>query len=244
MENVVENKVKSPKKKITFKKILKFLGWTVLIYILFSILLTFVYRFVNPPVTILMLQRCIEQAFSKDREVRLQKDWVDIEDISPYMVTAVVAAEDGNFRNHRGFDFQAIENAKKVNERKGRKALGGSTITQQTAKNTFLWLHKSYFRKGLEAWETVLMETFWDKKRIMEVYLNVIEFGDGIYGVEAASQYYFHKSAKHLTKREAALLTAVLPQPLKRNPAHPNARTQRRANMIMHRMGIIGRVRL
>lgn len=243
-EQIIQNQVKTKKNKITFKKVLKVVGLTVLIYILFSILLTFVYRWVNPPITILMLQRCVEQIFSKDREVRLQKDWVDLEDISPYMVTAVVAAEDGNFRHHRGFDFQAIENAKKVNERVGKKVLGGSTITQQTAKNTFLWLHKSYFRKGLEAWETLLMETFWSKKRIMEVYLNVIEFGDGIYGVEAASQYYFHKSAKRLTKREAALLTAVLPQPLKRNPAKPNYRTQRRANMVMRRMNIIGRVRL
>ena len=106
-EQIIQNQVKTKKNKITFKKVLKVVGLTILIYILFSILLTFVYRWVNPPITILMLQRCVEQTFSKDREVRLQKDWVDLEDISPYMVTAVVAAEDGNFRHHRGFDFQA-----------------------------------------------------------------------------------------------------------------------------------------
>ncbi|MBR1770217.1 MAG: monofunctional biosynthetic peptidoglycan transglycosylase [Bacteroidales bacterium] len=244
MEHTVTNPSKSAKKGITLKKIFKFILWAILIYIVFSILLTFVYKFVNPPVTILMIQRCIEQTFSKDRKVRLQKKWVDYEDISQNMVTAVVAAEDNNFRNHNGFDYQAIAYAKKLNEKKGKKVLGASTITQQMAKNVFLWLHKSYFRKGLEAWETILMEMFWDKKRIMEVYLNVIEFGDGIYGVEAASEYYFNKNAKNLTKREAALLTAVLPQPLKRNPANPNKRTQRRASMIQKKMSIIGRVRL
>lgn len=223
---------------------MKITGIVILCYLVFSILLTFLYKFVNPPITILMVQRCIEQKFSSDREVRLQKQWVKLEDISPYMVTAVVSAEDNNFRHHHGFDFKAIENAEKINERRGKKAFGASTISQQTAKNVFFWLGKSYFRKGLEAWETVLMELFWDKKRIMEVYLNVIEFGDGIYGVEAASQYYFHKSAANLSRRQAALLTAVLPQPLKRNPANPNRRTQRRANMIQHKMGIIGRVRL
>ncbi|MDO5760931.1 MAG: monofunctional biosynthetic peptidoglycan transglycosylase [Bacteroidota bacterium] len=234
----------SKSKKWSFKRILKLFGWVVLCYLVFSIVLTFVYKFVNPPITILMVQRCIEQGFSKDREVKLDKHWVDIEDISPYMISAVVSAEDNNFRNHKGFDFKAIENARKVNQQKGKTVLGASTISQQTAKNVFLWLHKSYLRKGLEAWETVLIELMWSKKRIMEVYLNVVEFGDGIYGVEAASQYYFHKSAKHLTKRQAALLAAVLPQPLKRNPANPNPRTQRKASIIMRKMNIIGRVRL
>ncbi len=242
MSLVVNKKAKT--KKINPKKIFKFFGWVALSYLVFSIILTFAYKFVNPPITILMIQRCMEQCFSKDRHVKLEKQWVDVEDISPNMIRAVVSIEDNNFVNHRGFDFKAIEYARKLNEKRGKSVFGASTISQQTAKNVFLWLHKSYFRKGLEAWETVLIEFMWDKKRIMEVYLNVIEFGDGIYGVEAASQYYFHKNAKNLTKREAALLTAVLPQPLKRNPAKPNKRTQRRANMIMHRMDIIGRVRL
>ncbi len=239
---MTNNKTKS--KKWSLKKFFKLLGWIVLGYLVFSIVLTFVYKFVNPPITLLMMQRCVEQCFSKDREVRLKKEWVDIEDISPYMISAVVSAEDNNFRNHNGFDFKAIENARKVNQKRGKNVLGASTISQQTAKNVFLWLQKSYFRKGLEAWETLLIEFMWGKERIMEVYLNVIEFGDGIYGVEAASQYYFHKSAKNLTKRQAALLASVLPQPLKRNPARPNYRTQRRANMIMHKMNIIGKVRL
>lgn len=232
------------KKKFSWKKFFKRLGIVFLCYFVFTILITALYRFVNPPITILMVQRCVEQTFSKDRDVRLKKDWVSLEEISPYMVRAVVAAEDNNFRNHNGFDIKAIKYAQKYNERKGKKALGASTISQQTAKNVFLWIQKSYIRKGLEAWHTVLMELWWPKSRIMEVYLNVIEFGDGIYGVEAASQYYFHKHASKLTRREAALLTAVLPSPLTRDPSHPNYKTNRRANMIQRKMNIIGPVRL
>lgn len=191
-----------------------------------------------------MIQRCIEQAFSSEREVRLEKNWVSIDEISPNMVLAVVASEDNNFTKHKGFDRKAIQNAAKVNERRGKKALGGSTISQQTAKNVFLWIQKSYIRKGLEAWHTVLMETMWSKKRIMEVYLNIIEFGDGVYGIEAASNYYFHKHASELTKREASLLAAILPSPLTRSASHPSKYVSRRANMIQRKMNIIGKVRL
>lgn len=191
-----------------------------------------------------MVGRCVEQSVSSQRQVRLDKKWVDIEDISPNMITAVVAAEDNNFVNHRGFDFQAIENAVQVNIKRGHKALGGSTISQQTAKNTFLWPQKSYIRKAIEAWYTVLEEVIWGKKRIMEVYLNVIEFGDGIYGVQAASEYYFGKSAKNLTKREASLLAAILPSPLKRSASKPTRYVKSRAAMIQKKMNIIGRVKL
>lgn len=238
------DKKTNKKGKFSIKKFFKILGIVFLCYITFTVLITALYRFVNPPITILMIQRCIEQTFSSDREVRLKKDWVKLEDISPNMIRAVIATEDNNFLKHKGFDFKAIENAKKTNERTGKKVLGGSTITQQTAKNVFLWIQKSYIRKGLEAWHTVLMELWWPKSRIMEVYLNVIEFGDGIYGVEAASMYYFHKHASELSKREAALLTAVLPNPLHRNPANPSRKVQRRADMIQRRMNIIGRIRL
>ncbi|MBR1627090.1 MAG: monofunctional biosynthetic peptidoglycan transglycosylase [Bacteroidales bacterium] len=235
---------KRTKKKFSFKKIFKYFGIAVFVYFLWTILITFAYKWINPPITILMIQRCMEQAFSSDREVRLQKTWVKYEDISENMIVAVIAAEDQNFPNHKGFDFKAIGNATKINKQRGKKAFGGSTISQQTAKNAFLFVQKSYIRKGLEAWHTVLMETFWSKRRIMEVYLNIIEFGDGIYGVEAASQHYFHHSAKHLSKREAALLTSVLPSPLKRDPSKPTPYLNRRSAKIQSFMRIIGKPRI
>jgi monofunctional glycosyltransferase len=225
------------------KRFFKIVGYVILGYLCLSILLTIVYKFANPPITILMIQRCIEQKFSSDREVRLQKKWVDIDEISPNMVRAVVASEDNNFINHNGFDYKAIKRAKAYNEKTGEKSRGASTISQQTAKNVFLWIQKSYIRKGLEVWQTALIELIWGKERIMEVYLNVIEFGDGIYGVEAASEYYFNTSASELTKRQAALLASILPSPLKRDPAHPTPYLNRRASMIQHKMNIIGRVR-
>lgn len=232
------------KRQFSFKKFFKRLGLVVFIYFLWTIVITLAYKWINPPITILMVQRCVEQMFDSKREVKLQKQWIKYEDISPNMVVAVIASEDNNFRHHRGFDIDAIKHAQKVNKARGKKAFGGSTITQQTAKNAFLWIQKSYIRKGLEAWHTVLMETFWSKKRIMEVYLNIIEFGDGIYGVEAASQYYFNHSASHLSKREAALLASILPSPLKRNAANPSSYLNRRANRIQRKMNIIGRPRL
>jgi len=242
-QNTTFNK-RSGKRKFSFKKFFKRVGILCLALFLWTIVITILYKWINPPITILMVQRCAEQVFSSNRDVRLDKKWVKYEDISPNMVLAVIAAEDQNFANHRGFDKKAIEHAIKVNKQRGKKSFGGSTITQQTAKNTFLWIQKSYIRKGLEAWHTILMETFWSKRRIMEVYLNIIEFGDGIYGVEAASQYYFHHSAKHLTKREASLLASILPSPLKRNPANPSKYVSRRAYRIQSKMNIIGRPRI
>jgi len=190
-----------------------------------------------------MLQRTVEQTFSSDREIRLKKDWVSIDEISPNMIKAVIASEDNLFTKHNGFDTKAIERAIEHNK-KGKKVRGASTITQQTAKNVFLWNGRNWVRKGLETYYTVVIETFWSKERIMEVYLNVIEFGDGIYGVEAASQTFFHKSAKNLTKREAALLASVLPSPLKRNAAKPTPWLNQRANQVMSLMDKHGRIRL
>ncbi|MDR1725169.1 MAG: monofunctional biosynthetic peptidoglycan transglycosylase [Bacteroidales bacterium] len=238
----MKKKVKS-KKNNKVRRFFKILLWGILIYVSISIFLTLIYTFVNPPVTILMIQRTIEQTFSKNREVRLKKDWVDIKDISPQMIRAVVAAEDCNFTKHNGFDFSAIKRAQKDAERRNKAPRGASTITQQMCKNVFLWNHRSYFRKGLEAYYTVLTEFIWSKERIMEVYLNVIEFGDGIYGVEAASQYYFGKSAKRLTKREAAMLAATLPSPLKKNPKQKTSYYNSRVSLIIHRMDAIGAVR-
>ena len=141
---------------------------------------------------------------------------------------------------HKGFDWKAIDAAQKYNERmKGRKVRGASTVTQQTAKNTFLWPTRSWIRKGLEAYFTVLIEAVWGKQRILEVYVNVIEWGEGIYGVQAASQYYFNKDADELTNREAALLAAIIPNPRRWSASNPTPYIERRANWIMGRMNSV-----
>jgi len=160
---------------------------------------------------------------------------VPLEKISSAMPLAVIAAEDQKFEEHFGFDLEAIKKAEKYNKRhQGKKTKGASTISQQTAKNVFLWPNRSWIRKGFEVYFTFLIEIFWSKQRIMEVYLNVIEMGNGVYGVEAAAQEYFHKPASKLSVREAALIAAILPSPLKWSPVKPNARVQKKASRIMH----------
>jgi monofunctional biosynthetic peptidoglycan transglycosylase len=164
----------------------------------------------------------------------INKTWKNIEDISPHMISAAIASEDNNFFGHSGFDFVAIEDA--INEyRQGKRRWqrGASTISQQTAKNVFLWQGRSWLRKGLEVYFTFLIENFWSKERIMEVYLNVIEMGYGIYGAEAAAQTYFHTSAKKLDKWQSALITACYPNPRERNPAKPSTYIAKRANQII-----------
>jgi monofunctional biosynthetic peptidoglycan transglycosylase len=171
----------------------------------------------------------------------VNKTWKNIEDISPHMVAAAIASEDNNFLGHGGFDFVAIEDAiSEYKQGKRKRQRGASTISQQTAKNVFLWQGRSWVRKGLEVYFTFLIENLWSKERIMEVYLNVIEMGDGIYGVEAAAQAYFHTSAKNLSKWQSALITACYPNPRKRNPAKPSAYIVNRANQIVLLMPKIG----
>ena len=159
------------------------------------------------------------------------------------MVQAAIAAEDNNFVNHFGIDFKAIEKAYEYNKR-GKRIRGASTITQQTCKNIFLWQNRTYVRKALEVYFTLTVELFWSKKRIMEVYLNSIEMGDGIYGIEAASQYYFKKPASKLTPGEAALIAAIFPNPRHRNPAAPNAYLLNRQKTILNLMYKIGKINL
>jgi monofunctional biosynthetic peptidoglycan transglycosylase len=184
-----------------------------------------------------MVIRVFEQAFDEKKEVRITKDWVAIEEISPALPRAVIASEDQNFIEHYGLDFKAIEKAKKYNERhKGRKVKGASTISQQTAKNVFLWPDRSYLRKGLEVYFTFLIEVLWSKERIMEVYLNVIEMGEGIYGAEAAAQEYFRKPAAKLTQSEAALIAACLPNPRRWSPARPTTYISRKQTWILKAM--------
>jgi monofunctional biosynthetic peptidoglycan transglycosylase len=193
---------------------------TLLTFFILSILSVVVYRWVPVPITPLMLIRDVEQ-FKNGQGIIMEHDWVPLEDISPKLQLAVVCSEDQNYLKHFGFDIGAIKKAIAENQ-KGKRIRGGSTITQQTAKNVFLWQGRSYLRKALEAWFTLLIEVVWSKERIMEVYLNSIEMGNGIYGAEAASQHWFHKSAKKLTKDEAAAIAAILPNPirLKANPAN------------------------
>ena len=188
-------------------------------------LATIFYRFVPVPITILMIEREI-QGHGIDHR------WEPIERISPSMVRAVIASEDARFCVHHGFDFQAIDKAMQHNERRPGKVRGGSTISQQTAKNVFLWPERSWVRKGLEAWYTVLAEALWGKRRIMEMYLNVAEMGPGVYGAEAASQYYFHEDADQLSPSQAAHLIAVLPSPLKWKVTTPGRYVARRSRRI------------
>ena len=205
-----------------------------LFFFISTILVSLIYRFVPPPVTPLMLMRVIEQ-LAEGTELNLDKSWVSYDEISPNLVRAVITSEDNNFLEHYGIDFEAIEKARKLNEH-GKKLRGASTISQQTAKNIFLWPGRNYIRKGLEVYFTYLIEITWSKQRIMEVYLNDIEMGNGIYGAEMASQTYFHKPAVDLTRSEAALIAAVLPNPRKWSPAHPTPYIMRKKNWILGRM--------
>ncbi|TWR27839.1 monofunctional biosynthetic peptidoglycan transglycosylase [Mucilaginibacter achroorhodeus] len=212
-----------------------------LVFILFvgsSLFFVILYRFVNPPVTWLMIQRGFERK-GRGLEWKVDKKWVDFDQIADPMKRAAVAAEDQTFLENHGFDFHAIEKAIEKNS-KSKKLIGGSTITQQTAKNVFLWPGRSFVRKGLEAWFTVLIEAFWGKKRIMEVYLNVIEMGDGIYGVDAASQSYFHKPASQLTKRQAAAIAVIFPSPLRWSATNPTRYLKHRQYLILKNMRRLG----
>lgn len=230
---------KKTSKRSMGKRIWRVFWISILVFFGSSILVTAAYRFINPPFTPLMAIRLVEQIFGED-EVRLTKEWVPIEKISKNMPIAVIASEDNNFLKHPGYDMKAIKRAQELNKKRKRK-LGASTITQQTAKNVFLFPSRTYLRKGLELYFTGLIELMWGKKRIMEVYLNVIEMGKGIYGVEAASQEYFHKSASKLSKSEAAAIAAVLPNPRRWNAGKPSAYISGRKVAIMSMMGKVRR---
>lgn len=233
-----------PWKKLGFfGKVWRFLWVAFLILWGFSIFQILFCAVFNPPITPLMVQRFVQQVKDPDRPVQFKRDYVSIDEISPNLVNAVVVAEDGLFMYHHGFDVPQLKQAYKENKQ-GRRIRGGSTISMQTAKNCFLPHKRTMLRKAVEAYYTAMMELVWSKKRIMECYLNIIEYGNGIYGCEAASQYYFHHSAQELTKHEAALLAASLPAPLKRNSAHPSSYHRRYASTIQGRMAKYGRINL
>ena len=211
-------------------RVLRFLFWTVLWFVGLSFALVILYRFVPVPVTATMVMD----------ENGVTKDWTPLSRIDPNMVAAVIAGEDGKFCEHNGFDREAIEEAIRRNQQGGR-IRGGSSISQQTAKNVFLWQGGGYFRKGLEAWFTVLIEQIWGKRRIMEVYLNVAETGIGTYGVEAGAQRYFEHSAARLNTSEAARMAAALPLPKERPVLNPTGFTRRYGNTIQARIGVVRR---
>jgi monofunctional glycosyltransferase len=204
------------------------IGRSIIWFLIISVVWVLLYRFVPPPITATMLM---------DGN-GITKDWTPLSQIDPDMARAAIAAEDAKFCAHNGFDGEAIEDAIKRNARGGR-IRGGSTISQQTAKNAFLWQGGGYIRKGLEAWFTLLIENIWGKRRIMEVYLNVAETGIGTYGVEAGAQRYFGKSAANLSPQEAARIAAILPLPKKRGAISPKGFTRRYGNSINARIGVV-----
>ena len=211
-------------------RLMRFLILAIVWFIGLSFALVILFRFVPVPVTATMLMD--ENGFSRE--------WEPLSRIDRNMVLAVIAGEDGKFCSHNGFDREAIEEAIRRNQQGGR-IRGGSTISQQTAKNVFLWQGGGYFRKGLEAWFTLLIESIWGKRRIMEVYLNVAETGIGTYGVEAGAERYFDHSAARLSRSEAARMAAALPLPKQRPVVNPTGFTRRYGNTIQARIGIVRR---
>ncbi|WP_293870593.1 monofunctional biosynthetic peptidoglycan transglycosylase [Flavobacterium sp.] len=205
-----------------------------------SILSVIIFKWVPIPVTPLMITRIIE--FKIDGDVAIYSHhWVPLEEISPNLQKAVIASEDGNFLKHSGFDFMAIKKAFK-NNTKGKKLKGGSTISQQTAKNVFLWQGRSYVRKGLEVYFTVLIELIWGKKRIMEVYLNSIEMGNGVYGAQEAARHWYTKKAIDLNIKEAAGIAAILPNPRKFKASNSSTYINSRKDEIMRAMSYIRKI--
>jgi monofunctional biosynthetic peptidoglycan transglycosylase len=221
------------------RRIVRWLLQTLLAAVAASGLAVLLMRFVPPLTSAFMIENRLASLAAGDFGRANDYDWVPLEEISPHAAIAVIASEDQLFPFHAGFDFDSIRQAIRYNA-KGRKTRGASTISQQVAKNLFLWSGRSYLRKGLEVWFTVLVEGLWPKERILEVYLNVAEFGPDTYGVEAASRKFFGKSAARLTRREAATLAAVLPSPARMRAATPSAYVQRRSEFIMGQMRALG----
>ena len=219
------------------KRLSKFIGKALLWFFAISIFSVIVFRFVPVFYTPLMSIRAIENVF-QGKEMICNHSWKPIDQIATNLQKAVIASEDAMFLDHHGFDFSAIQKAMKSNE-KGKKLRGGSTISQQTAKNVFLWQGRSWIRKGLEAYFTVLIEVFWGKERIMEVYLNSIEMGEGVYGAEAAAKYWYRTDAASLTKREAAGIAAILPNPRKFKASNSSSYIERKKGRIMAGMAAV-----
>lgn len=225
--------------KTLLRKIKRFLMWIVVAFFASTILSVIVLRWMPVWYTPLMFIRLSEQ-HANGKELTLHHHWVPLKEISPSLSLAVMGSEDARFLEHHGFDYKAIEHAAIRNMKHPEKRkLGASTISQQTAKNVFLWPGRSWVRKGFEVYFTVLIELCWSKQRIMEVYLNSIEMGDGIYGADAVAEWHFHKRASELTKEECALIAATLPNPLRYNSARPSAYVLKRQKRILHEMRFV-----
>jgi monofunctional biosynthetic peptidoglycan transglycosylase len=221
-------------------KILRWIKKAILWFLGLSILSVIVFKWVPIPFTPLMVTRVIEFKLDGDDAI-YSHTWVPLKEISPNLQKAVIASEDGTFLTHHGFDFKAMQKAFK-NNRKGKKIKGGSTISQQTAKNVFLWQGRSYLRKALEAYFTVLIELIWGKERIMEVYLNSIEMGNGVYGAQEAARHWYSKTANDLTQREAAGIAAILPNPRKYKASNSSSYINKRKDKIIRIMRHLGKI--
>jgi monofunctional glycosyltransferase len=239
--------IKRVTKKSTFfnnlwSKLWKLLYKSIIVFFIVTITPVIIYKFINPPITPLMVIRALEKRI-EGKPMKISYKWVSLNKISKNLITAAVTSEDNLFLEHSGFDLEAIRKAYENNKKPNKRIKGGSTISQQTAKNVFLWTQRSWIRKGLETYFTFLIELFWTKERIMEVYLNVIEMGDGIYGAESASQFYFKKPASKLSKEESATIIVSLPNPLKYIINKPSKYINKRKNIILQRMAVIGDVK-
>jgi monofunctional biosynthetic peptidoglycan transglycosylase len=218
--------------------LLKIIRWAIGFFFGSTILAVIIYRYMPVYVTPLMVIRSIEH-ISDGKSVIWHHHWIPLEEMSRHLPVAAMAGEDLKYLSHHGFNFESIKGAIKKNAAKGKIQRGGSTISQQTAKNVFLWPSRTWVRKGFEAYFTVLIELFWSKQRIMEVYLNSIEMGDGIYGVDAVAEYHFGKKAIDLTRSECALIVATLPNPRLYNSMIPSAYTRRQQRKIEREMKFI-----
>ena len=229
---------KSPRRSLP-RRIFRWLGLAALLWIASSVLLVLILRFVPPLTSAFMIERRMEALIEGQQEFTLRYRWTPLVEVSANLPIALVAAEDQKFPNHHGFDVDAIQSALAEAE-DGARLRGASTISQQVAKNLFLWNGRSFVRKGLEAYFTALIELLWPKQRIIEVYLNIAEFGDGIYGAGAASAHFFRNTPAQLNPRQCALLAAVLPNPRKLHVERPSAYVQRRANWIERQVRQLG----
>ena len=223
------------------KLLIRYLIIGIALFIVISFFSVLLLKWIDPITSSIIVQRQVSSLF-KNGSISMEFDWVNYDDISPHMKLAVIAAEDQNFPLHFGFDMEQIEKAIEQNKR-GRRMRGASTITQQLSKNLFLWEGKSFVRKGLEAYFTILMESILSKARILEIYLNMIETGNMVFGVGAASRIYFRKNASMLSASDSALIAAILPNPLKRSAKYPSDYTLRRRNWILSQMNSLGGVK-
>ena len=221
------------------KSVLKWIIFVILGCVALSVLAVLSLRWIDPPTSAFMLETRLVARSGGDRTYRTDYEWVNLERISPHAAIAVIASEDQQFPFHAGFDLNSIRESVRASE-KGKKLRGASTISQQVAKNLFLWNGRSFVRKGVEAWMTVLIEFTWPKERILEVYLNIVELGRGIYGMEAAARRFYHKPAARLTSSEAAVLAAVLPNPIRMHADRPSAYVLERRDWILGQMRALG----